>query len=797
MLKFFLVFTLLIGVFFSLQAQYTVKGRATDSSSHTSIGFVSVSLRVARDSAFVTGSMADSTGRFELSGIPAGQYSLQVSSLGYRTHVRPLVIPDQPGDIQLGVIVMGQDSKQLGEVTVRGEKAAIQYDSDKMVLNVAANSLFKTSTNVLDILRKAPGVTVNPDGTLLLSGRNTPVIFINGKSIEMSPEELQAYLNGLPPDGIEAIEIISNPTSKYDAQYKGIIDIKLKGDQSLGWKGTISSSFRQNIYSSADNNLNLSYRTKKVTYALRAGCVVGDDFYQYKALQHLANTNYMATHTQTRTANNNLALQLGIDYALKKNQRLEFSLKTYQANRNLHAFNTLTFTGSPQNDILGISQTTNRSTPIQRTYAVNAGYDVQFRNSNRLAIFGSVTNISNRQKEDIQIRDQLMDELMSYWKTSLKNDILIRNIQADFTKIMKKGVLEAGGKFAFITTDNDLQYDTLTRDNIFAPDAGRTNKFVYGEYISAGYVSYDYKDTKFNVKLSVRAEHTHTVANAVTQNEVLKRDYLTWLPGASVSYVINTDERFSFAFTRRMTRPDFSQLNPFRFYLSPLNYRVGNPYLRPSVISSFNLAYMYKDYSIALTAGQEKDMMTRYPEYNRITNELLYLGMNLLYNNFANIESGYTFSIASWWKTMHTIGVYYNKQQMPYLGKTYAIGVIDYAITGSQVFTLPKGIAADLTYRYKSKSGNSLYRSKAFGSLDVGIQKSWWQGKLNTKMNFYDLFYSHAISYVFREKTIIDNQFSHRFRTRRVALTLAYNFGKANYKTRQNRTSEEESRAGN
>jgi hypothetical protein len=487
---------------------------------------------------------------------------------------------------------------------------------------------------------------------------------------------------------------------------------------------------------------------------------------------------------------------LAADYALRKNQHLELSVNTYQANRNLTAHNQLIFEDSLQKNVVGLNVTENQSTPKQRNYAVNAAYNMDFSNS-KLSFFGTITRITNRQNEDIQIRDELRDTLRSYWKTALQNQVLIRTIQGDYSKTLKKGRLESGAKYAFITTDNDLKYDTLTRENTFVPDAGRSNQFLYREYISAGYLLYDVKVNQYSFNLSVRAEHTRTVANSVTQNQTQARSYLNWLPGVNISYDISKATRLGVAFTRRITRPNFDQLNPFRFYLSPLNYRVGNPYLRPSLISSIQMTFNHHNLNATLTAGREKDLMARYPEYNRVTNELLYLGMNLPYSDFASLESGYTLSITNWWRTSHNMGVYYQKQQMPYLGKTYAIGVFDYSINGSQTFSLPKGITADLTYRYKSRGGSSLYISKPLGSVDIGAQKSWFQGKLSTKVNFYDMFYGHQLSFVFREKAIIDNQFTHRFKTRRVVLALTYNFGSATYHAKKARTSEEEGRAGN
>lgn len=686
--------------------------------------------------------------------------------------------------------------KTLQSVTVSGERRALVFRSDKTILQVEGNSLYKTATNVFDIVRKAPGVTENPDGTLLLSGRNTPVIFIDGKPVPMSAEEQQNYLNSLSPELIESIEIISNPSSRYDAQYKAIIDIKLRRNRSLGWLGNISSNFRQGMYAASENNGQLNFKTKKWVYSLRLGTVQGTNIHRYRALQHQANTNFMATNTLNRTRLNNFNVQGGMEYAINKTQTIEVSGKVFNSDRTLRSFNTLHFTDSTRDKTVGFTQSINHATPSQLSKAINLSYDARF-GQHRLQVFGSLNGISNKQQEDLQNRDQLTGNRLSYWKTTLRNDIDLRTIQADYTRQFSKGVLEGGAKFARITTRNNLRYDTLNGDELFVPDAGRTNQFVYNEYISAAYLSYERRSEAFTARLSVRAEHTATHANAITMGKVEKRNYITWLPGALFSYQISANERINLSFTRRITRPPFDQLNPFRFYLSPLNYWVGNPYLQPSVTSLLNLSWNRKSFSVSFSMGREEDPIARYPEYNRTTNELLYLGRNLPYNSFGNIETSYGFAITKWWKTNHTAGLYYNKEQRPYFGVTYAIAVVDYTINGSQVFSLPKELTADVSYYYKSKSGNGLYIYEPVSSINLGLQRSWLNGKLNTKLNFYDLFNTNFVQLTFREKAIIDNRLSHWNGNQRLVATLAWSFGKANYKAKQTSTTDEEKRVSN
>ncbi|WP_276479842.1 outer membrane beta-barrel protein [Paraflavitalea pollutisoli] len=776
-------------------AQLTVSGKLIDSNSRAGIPVVSIILRALPDSVIVMNDRSDSTGGFLLKNIPAGKYVLQFTAVGYKRQFHRLEVSAGAEEIAVGLLSLEPDHNTLQAVVVSGERRAIQYRDDKMVMQVAGNVLYKSSMNALDILSKVPGLTVNGDGTMLLQGRNPPTLFVDGKPSTMGAEEQLAWLSALTPDQIESIEIIANPSARYDGQYKGIIDVRLK-KQGLGWKGNLSTLLRQNKYFLADNSLNISLATPKLVYGIRLGYINGSDAYRYEALQHLASKQLMATLTDTRTKQDNLNLLASIDYHLHKDQVLGITFKSWQAKRDRYSDNTLEFSDPRRETLLSASQSFTTADPTQRNNSVNISYDAVL-GKHRLNVFGAFSEIRNGQHEDLRHFNGFSGALTGYWKTAMQNDIRLRTVQFDYAVPFGKGTVEAGSKFAHITTSNDLRYDTLTKDNTFVPDGGRTNRFLYDEYISAAYLSYGATGKQLSYKLSLRTEHTATNANAVTTREMRKRNYLTWLPSASINYTIRSKETIGLAFTRRVTRPTVELLNPFRFYYSPRNYWVGNPYLQASVTTQLAFTYTNKDWRISAVAGREKDRMTRYPEYDPVTNDLLYLGTNLPHNDFANIEVAYTMAVTKWWKSMYNGGVYYSKDLMPYFGQLFANPVFDFVINGSQVFTLPQGWTVDASWRYKSWTGNSLYYIKPIGALDLGVQKSWLKGTLNTKLNFYDLFNTYIPHLRFRREEIINNRFYHRVYVQRLALSVNYSFGKAKTKSRQNRTTDEEGRVGN
>jgi hypothetical protein len=790
-----LILSFLIVLQLPLNAQITIKGKTVDKN-NLGIGFVTVSLLSYKDSTRFKEQITDSLGAFTLDSIPTGSYILLFSTMGYEKLFKAILVENtaQPV-IHQGNIILTTDPKQLNAVVVSGNKPAFQRQGDRLVLNITGNKTYATATNVLDILKKVPGLEVTGEGTIQMAGRITPGIFIDGKPAPMSPEELLNYLTTLSPEMIASIEVIANPSGRYDGEYKGIIDIKLKRDKTLGWKGNVSTNVQQNAYTNADNNFLLTYKTKKLTYTARLGYTVGTTVRRYRALQHLANTNIMATNTKSLFGNNNFNYQLGVDYTIKKDQRIEILLRAYQINRDVSVYNTLHTTDSTAKRVVSDSRSNNSSDPTQRNYGVNLNYETLLGKS-RFQLVSSLVKISNRQMEDIQNTNTITNSLLDYWKTQLQNDVLIRTAQADLSGNLNNGKWNAGAKFAFTTTKNNLRYDTLNRVTNFEIDSNRTNNFQYQEYITAGYISYEKKLSKWSYMISLRAEHTHTIANAVTLNLVTKRDYIKWLPALNITYVTGENKQFTFSYTRRITRPNFAQLNPFRFYFSPLNYWVGNPWLQPSTTDALNISYGQKAFTISLNMGREWDPMSRYPEYDSTTNILQYLGRNLPYNDFASIETSIPVPVTKWWRMMYNIGFYYLKEQTPYHGVTYSIPIKTYTISSSQYFTLPKGFTFDIYSFYRSRGGNGLYIAKSQYNIDLGLQKTWLKGKLNSKINYYDILDSYEVYFIFRQKSIINNELAHWFGMNRVVLSLSYSFGKSTHTARQNNKGEEESRAG-
>lgn len=774
---------------FLLPAQ-TIKGKLLDGKTNQPIPMANLALTDQGQPTVTKYAHSDTAGLFEFNAIANGKYLLLVSLMGYQKLQKEILVNGH--NLDLGNVFMAEDASLLKEVTIMGGTPGFSTQNGQLKVGVANNAFFKSSTNLLDVFKKLPGLQVNQDGTMQLASRATPTLFVDGKPVNMNSDEILTYLSSLSPDMVESIEMINQPSSRYDGEYQGIIDVKLKRNQSLGLRGTYNARLQRNNYTLLDNNLSLVYKTDRFIYDLKLGHTTGSTFYKYHALQFLTNTNAMVTDTRTETANQNYNIQAKVAYELQKGQSLEAFVRTFQIDREATSRNLLITQSADLNNTLGLVTSNNDALPRQHNYAGGLNYDAQFKNS-ELHVIASVAQVDNRQTEDIQNHNVFRNVLMNYWKTNSRNNILIRTAQADYTQNLDQGKLDFGGKFAYTTTQNKLRYDTLG-SNGFSLDPNRSNEFGYQEYIAAAYLSYSGQWNKFSYSLGLRTEYTATEANSVTTGLVTNRKYLKWLPSASITHAINATEQLTLSYSRRMTRPTFAMLNPFRFYYSPRHYWIGNPYLQPSTTSLLSLSYSRKALNVSLNAGRENDPMERYPEYNPATNELIFLGRNIPYRDFVNLLFNMPLTVNKWWRMNNNLGFYYNRELRPYFGRTYKIPIYNFTLNGSQVFSL-KDWLFDVSYTYESRSGNGLYIMKPVYGVDFGLQKAWFNNKVNTKLTLYDAFDSIKRGLVFRDKTIFNNDFYHYFGAQRLVFAFTYNFGSSTYKARESKKTDEENRA--
>jgi outer membrane receptor protein involved in Fe transport len=778
----------------SFAQQGTIRGKAIDNTSQKSVEFASVALLSVKDSSLVKGAMTDSSGVFELSNIKEGTYILTISSVEYQKVFRgPLMVNLQQPLLDLGQVTMVTDNRLLQEVVVSGSKPIFERKTGSIVMNLDSK-LFKTSTNSIDVLMKAPGIQVKPDGSILMRNSIIPKVLIDGKVIPMNADELKNYLNNLRPDEIESIEIINTPSAKYDSEYKGIIDIKLKRDKNLGLSGSLSSILRQHQYGAAFNNLNLIYKTSKFAYTARLGYNRNGSFYGYYANQLLNNGNTLSTENEIPSFKNAFSAQVGVDYFLTKKQIIGVLLKTYNDNaEDFSRTNTSEITSKGK--IVSILDTRNNGLPNGKNYSANLNYDGTFEHS-QLTIAGAYSKYKNHDEQDIMVNDVESQKIRTGIRNNQNNEVEIKSLQLDYTLSSAKKKWEFGMKYANTTTTNGVRFDTLTTRNQYVFDAGRSNNFIYDEQITGGYINFSNESDKWSYQLGLRAEYTKTQANSITLESITNRDYLKWLPSINVNYTINENQSLAFAFTRRLRRPNFYEINPFIFYMGPYTYSVGNPYLIPSTTNLLSMTYSVKDVSFTLLGGKDEDNIDQLPFYDRNTNIISFLRKNFGDSHYGGLEIGYPQTVTKWWKIQHNFNLYLNENKVAYLDRIYQATVFNYSFNGNQIFSLPKDYTLDLSYDYSSAGGDATYGWKDQGGVNIAIQKLFLSKKLNVKLGVNDIFYTNIPRAFSKLDGIVLNSYQ-KYATRQVRLQLTYNFGNSIYKAKQktNSSAEEENRA--
>ncbi|MDR2230622.1 MAG: TonB-dependent receptor [Flavobacteriaceae bacterium] len=679
----------------------------------------------------------------------------------------------------------------ISEVTVQG-KRSVQLNNGNPEYSVSGNKDLKTAVNLIDVLRKTPGVSLGEDNAVMI-GRNVASIFVDGKPLVMSAQELQDYLKTLTPDMVNAVEIIANPSSKFDAEIKGIVNIKLKKNNQLGLRGNYSGNLQINKTVFVENNLNISYNTNRVAYKLVLGYNNGINTYKYNALQHLANTNIMRTNIYQRMFWRVYNFQAGLDFRINDYNKIGLTFRQNNRDDQRNRVGELLTRKKNDVDIVSVTGSENPINYHQNNTGVMLDYSFS-KNNFEFNVIGNYLSVKNNQNDDFIDRDKLSEVKLSHWKSDLLNKVDILTLQTDLSKKIGGASLEAGLKFSSSETHNNIRYDTLSSNQKFEYDPRRSNVFLYKEKIYAGYISYSQKFGKFSINGGLRAEHTNSISNAITMDSVVNRSYTKWLPSLNIGYTINNSTELSLSYSRRMTRPPFSQLNPFRVYFSPLNYWIGNPYLLPSVTSQLKATFRKKNFITSLIVGRENDVIVRYPIYYPDTNVLEYLGTNLPYQDFAILEISFPIKLTKWWNVNTQWTGNYNYEYRPYLDTVFTKSLYSYTLRINQTFTLPKGYTANIFSHFESQSGNSLYIYKSRYTVDLSIQKNWFDNKLNTKLSFNNVFDSFDQTLLFRHKQIMNNQLRHWNDLQKVVFALSYNFGSSKYESKELKRSEEESR---
>lgn len=729
-------------------------------------------------------------GSFRFVDLTENNYRLVISFVGYANTTQLIDLEKDKG--VLGKIRMKSSATELGEVTIAAEKPMIQVEPDKTVFNVSKN-LSTTGDNGVELLRKAPGLQVDNDDNIILEGKSGVTVYINGKQSYLQGADLSNYLKSIRAEEIESVEIITQPSSKFDAAGTGgILNIVLKREKGLGTKGSITNTFTYGDFGRNSSTLNLNHRSKKYawfgTYSHFQGKATG--FFDMLRIQ---GNNVFDGETDSERDMKNDRLNLGGDYYLSDRSTVSFSFGgNISANKNKS--NSITpISQIGDNTVDSILKAPNVDDNRVQNLSSNLNYTYEDTSGRRLSFDLDWVSYQQEQ-ENLQpniyvspTNEFVLSENINFQDTPIEIDVY--SFKTDYEQKLWKGVFATGIKVSNVQTNNVFDFYDVTNSKKFL-DQTRSNTFDYQETILAGYINYKYKYKKWNFQTGLRGEQTESEGDlesfTANNNKNVKRSYFNLFPSGGVTYEVNRNNTTALIYSRRIQRPNYQNLNPFESQINELSFRKGNPFLQPQFTDNIKLSNTYKyTLNTSFTYSYISDFFAEVTEAQGERVSFINT-RNVADQQVYNFSVSYPFKVREWWNVYASTYLYYTQ----FTANHPDFIPIDRTVYGGyaqNTFTLPKDFRLEVSGWYSGPSiWRGTFKTKSIGSLNLAIQKRWkdWTGKLS----FNDV--------LFTSPWRAENRFGNLFLTgrgggdsRNVSFFLSYTFGQNDVKEKGRRNS--------
>ncbi len=787
-----------------------ITGTLSDSLTGKPIEYATVALLQPASTQAVQSTLTDATGRFAFTGVPAGSYQLAVSFLGYQKKFvgQVTVRADRP-ETTVGNLKLVPATTQLKEVTVEALRPTITQEADRMVVSIEGTALAAGRT-AYDVLATSPGVFIDQEGNIQLNGRAGVTIMLDGKLTYLSARDLRSLLEGMSAENIRNIEIITNPSSKYDAEgSSGILNINLKKNTLQGMNGSTyaGANYNGKQYGFSTGG-SVNYRTGPWNSFLNldmARRVGGRDATFNRVFRTAESTTYF---DQVATGNFEIqgppAVRVGTDYTI--NDKHSVGAMGYFNTNKMHAdFLTETYIGQSPNqptqfiDADNFNQ--NRFTNMTSNLHYMGKYDTL---GTTLTADLDFVKIKNR--GDANFYNYFYDletggpATQDFLYTDTPNEFDIFAAKVDFTKPLAHGrKLELGAKASRVVSDNDSRF-YFNNGEVLVLDERRTNHFVYQENILAGYANLNSKlGEHLSVQAGLRAEYTKAKGESLTTKDVNRPEYLNWFPSLFVQQHVSDNYQINYNYSRRIQRPNYGQLNPFFAYRDPYTYWQGNPELRPQYTHAIGITQVFKKtYNLVFNYQQNHDVIAELPEVIPETSTTIYFIGNVPKSRNLSLTAIAPFTVMKNWESNNTLLVSYSEFSAVVNKQQVINDQVFYMLQSNHTIMLPKKIRMEVNGTYQGPGVYALYVVEPRWWVNVGLKKSFMQEKLDLSINANDIFKTQdlIISALVGEGNVSDwNQY---FRQRNIGFTLRYKFSKGEKpEERKRSTLEELNRTGN
>jgi len=762
----------IIVLFFLLTSAFIVFGQKSYTGSVTDerkkpLAFVSVVL-LQKDQ-FLAGTTSDESGFFHLSFDFKDQeeYGIRLSQIGMAGVLHTFIYPDT----LLRTFTLQADKNFLNDITVTAKRPLITRKSDRYIINIE-NSLLATGNSGLEVLQKSPGIWVNSEGVIRMKGNQSVTVMINDVVQRMSADELAEYLKTLRSEDISKIEVIQNPPAEFEASGAGgIIHIILKKARKNGLNGTINSFNRlQGKTAFINGGLSLDYKINR--FYISGGTSISRDRNASRGFTNVSYPDEGIYNTQGTRNNDNRRqhFRLGMGYDINKKHSVSIQSSSF-ANQFLNKFYTASFYKDINEETTGNAYTD----WIRKPLFINTTFNYSWKMDTVGSVFKFIVDHTYGKKTETNL-------FIAGYSDPLQNTTYVvgtptgtglYSMQADYTKAWSNKLqLKIGAKFASSEKDNELiREDQL--NGVWEKDTALSNHFIYRENIWMYYTALEKVFGNTTVKAGIRAEETISKGNSITSSERFKRKYFGWFPSLFINHSLNETKGNSLYlnYSRRLQRPGFRELNPYRLQFDNHTIMLGNPYLTPQYTHSVETGINFlRDYSASVYLAVTEKVIGQLAT-PVAGNNIEYKFENLDKNTEYGLQLSATFNIMKGWNCNNNASAFHSSYT---IGKQ-AVKQNSFSLRSNHSISLRKIMDIEIAAEYRSPSVIANTINAYLFYCDLGLSRKILKGKGRVRL------YCSDITNSSREKEVTDYAGTHIYfwqkrQTRNPSIAFSYNF---------------------
>ncbi|HKH62107.1 MAG TPA: outer membrane beta-barrel protein [Flavitalea sp.] len=763
------------------------------------LDLVNISLLKAKDSTLQRSAVTDSKGYYQIEKVIPGSYILSASRVGYQQQSSPLTVSPGSTNIEIPILTLAATVGQLNQVTLTGKRPFVEQKIDRMVVNVA-NSIIASGNTALEVLEKAPGIIIDRQNEqIVFRGKEGVIVQIDGRQTYLSMIDLVAMLRSMPSENIDRIELITNPSAKYDAAgNSGIIDIRLKKNNNIGTNGSVSVNVGTGRFGRQRGTLQLNHRTSRLNFFTNYSASRDGNYWNFdlnRQQKDGSQLNFIEQDSYIRFKIRGHNAKAGMDYFINKNTTVGVVWTGFWNKIQENSPAEARFRRQEQGPVYLETLTDKSLSNVQSNHLFNVNILKLFSGKGQISADFDLGKF-RRQFSNVLATNTLIpasppttvQNLLSYMPTKID----IFSFRIDYNRPLGKlWKMDVGIKASNVKSDNDMQLSTGS-DGSLKLDSTLSNHFKYSEEVYAGYISFSGRlNQKTDVLFGLRAENTHSIGNSITFNNKVIKNYLNLFPSLFLTHNLNKRHTLNFSYSYRIDRPNYQALNPARSYLDPYAYSSGNPFLTPQFTHSLEFRHGFKNKlftSVGASYISDLVFFVVQPLDSKTTQRM---PENIGTSQAYNLTVSFPLTVMKGWTMQNTFMGIYSQFQYIYKSMQLRVEQVSGRINSAHAFVFGKGWTGEISGRISTPSVNALTHNPWLGAMDIGLQKSF-KGNWRAKLSLQDVFHTSR----FIGKTDVpdfESQVRITMDSRIVMLTVTYSFGNQQLKnSRQRKTASEE-----